>query len=111
MSLSFWVKAWDTNIPYSPLEIANNVEILKQWHQKKKDSLQFIWQAPSEGMLKWNVDGVERGKPGKDGIGGILRDCTSDYHCILSKAEGIQDSNEAEFLAIVHAIEILREKE
>lgn len=40
-------------------------------------------------MLKWNVDGVECGKLGKDGIGGILRDCISDYYCIFFKVEGI----------------------
>lgn len=65
----------------------------------------------SGGMLEWNVDGAAQGKPGRVGIGGILWDHTGDYHCVFSNPLGIRDSNEAEFIAIVFAIEISKDKE
>ena len=33
----------------------------------------FSWAPPIEGVLKFNVDGAARGKPGPSGIGGVLR--------------------------------------
>lgn len=32
-----------------------------------------IWAPPGHDVMKFNVDGVARGKPGPTGIGGVLR--------------------------------------
>lgn len=65
------------------------------------------WQQPQGDVLKWNVDGTAKGKPGRAGIGGILRNSMGAPICTFSAHIGIRDSNEAEFIAIVFAQETL----
>lgn len=62
------------------------------------------WDAPSPGMLKFNVDGAVRGKLGPAGIGGVLQDDRGVVICMSSKSIGIRDSNVAEVLAILEAL-------
>lgn len=60
---------------------------------------------------KWNVDRSAKGKSGPTGIRGVLRD---DKGCVLVKfaaSVGIRDSNEAEFIAVIYALELSLEKE
>lgn len=57
------------------------------------------------------LEGSAKGKPGPAGIWGVLRD---DKGCVLAifvASIGIRGSNEAEFLAIVKALEMSLEKE
>lgn len=83
-----------------------NIEGVSSWKSNPKPRLQSTWEPPPSKTWKWNVDGSARGKPGPTGIGGVLRD---EKGTILSKfaaGVGIRESNEAEFLAIVKALEL-----
>jgi ribonuclease HI len=62
--------------------------------------------APSSGVLKFNVDGSSKGKPGHAGMGGILRDSNGHVICVFSSYLGILDSNAAELLAICRALQV-----
>eukprot|EP00268_Persea_americana_P021089 TRINITY_DN21101_c0_g1_i1.p1 TRINITY_DN21101_c0_g1~~TRINITY_DN21101_c0_g1_i1.p1 ORF type:complete len:199 (+),score=31.91 TRINITY_DN21101_c0_g1_i1:157-753(+) len=72
-----------------------------------KERRSTFWSPPSMGMLKFNVDGAARGKPGPAGIGGVLCDDKGVILCLFSKSVGVRDSNEAEVLAILEALRIL----
>jgi len=45
------------------------------------------------------------------GIGGVLRDCNGKVKCLFSIPIGIKDSNEAEFIAVVKAVELTFSRE
>ena len=45
------------------------------------------------------------------GIGGVLRDCNGKVICLFSVSIGIKDSNEAEFIAVVKAVELTFSRE
>jgi ribonuclease HI len=62
-------------------------------------------------VLKWNVDRSSPGKPGPAGIGGVLRDHNGLLLRLFSIPVGIKDSNEAELLAVVKALELSTLKE
>ena len=47
-------------------------------------------------MLKFNVDGATRGKPGPMSIGGILRNNNGEVLFRFSKNVGVCNSNKAE---------------
>lgn len=59
-----------------------------------------------DGVLKFNVDGVTRGKLGPSGIGGVLLNCRGEVIYIFSRNVGIKDSNEAEVLPILEALNV-----
>ena len=52
------------------------------------------WSPPPHGVLKFNVDGATRGKPGPMGIGGVLRNNSGVVLFMFSKRVGVCDSNE-----------------
>lgn len=58
------------------------------------------WRSPLCGVLKFNVDGAAKGKPGLTGIVGVLRNYWGEVLYIFSKHVGIKDRNEAGVLAI-----------
>ncbi|KAL4384340.1 hypothetical protein GQ457_15G019250 [Hibiscus cannabinus] len=64
---------------------------------------------PMEGVLKFNVDGAARDKPGLVRCGGVLRDCHGRILAFFSGPIGVVDSNETELQAICHALSILIE--
>ena len=64
-------------------------------------------ESPPRGLLKFNVDGATRDKPGLAGIGGVLRNDKDEVLLLFSKSVGIRDSNEVEVLAILEALRIL----
>lgn len=64
------------------------------------------WSPPPPNVLKWNVDGSSKGKPGEAGIGGVLRDGQGVVIAMFSAHVGIKDSNEAEFMASVFPLEM-----
>lgn len=68
------------------------------------------WQAPLSKALKWNADGSYKGKPGRAGIGGVLHDDKGTMIAEFAASVGIMDSNEAELLAIVFALELLLDR-
>ncbi|XVF79235.1 hypothetical protein PTKIN_Ptkin14bG0204400 [Pterospermum kingtungense] len=62
------------------------------------------WSCPPLGYVKFNVDGASLGKPGQEGIGGILCDHQGRVLIRFSKSIGLADSNLAELLAIREAL-------
>ena len=58
------------------------------------------------GVLKFNVDGASRGKPGLAGIGGVFRNSRGEILLIFSKHVSVCDSNEAEVLAILEDLRL-----
>ncbi|KAK3211066.1 hypothetical protein Dsin_015772 [Dipteronia sinensis] len=68
---------------------------------KKRESEEWISQCVE--VLKFNIDGSARDKPGPAGIGGVLRDHKGKVCYSFSFFIGIQDSNTAELMAIEKA--------
>jgi ribonuclease HI len=62
-------------------------------------------------VLKWNADGSSLGKPGMAGVGGVLRDCNVKVICLFSIPIRIKDSNEAELIDVVKALELTSSRE
>lgn len=56
------------------------------------------------GSLKFNIDGVTRGKPGSAGIGSVLYSSKYKVLFMFSKFFSIRDSNKAEVLPILAAL-------
>ena len=77
---------------------------LKMGVAKKKDLVP--WHSPPCGVLKFNVNGVSKRKPGLASIGGVLRNHKGEVIYLFSKHGGIKDSNEAEVLAILEALRV-----
>ncbi|PWA51835.1 reverse transcriptase [Artemisia annua] len=65
---------------------------------------------PDVGSLKFNVDGVARGKPGPAGIGGLLRKNCGAVVAMFSIPIGVLDSNVVEVMAIKEACRMVTEK-
>lgn len=57
------------------------------------------------------MDGSSKDKLGPAGIGGVLRDSSGIILADFVVSVGIRDSNEAEFLAMVFALELSPERE
>ncbi|KAK2639286.1 hypothetical protein Ddye_027081 [Dipteronia dyeriana] len=66
-----------------------------------------VWRPPVKNLLKFNVNGSVRGKPGPAGIGGVLRDFTGKFLCMFSLYVAVLDSNLAELLAIEKACSLV----
>ncbi|XVF28552.1 hypothetical protein REPUB_Repub15cG0039600 [Reevesia pubescens] len=64
------------------------------------------WSPPPKGFVKFNVDGSTINKPGLAGIGGVLHDEIGVRLLVFSKAIGIEDSNEVEFITIKEAFSV-----
>ncbi|XXG59908.1 hypothetical protein AAC387_Pa04g1911 [Persea americana] len=64
------------------------------------------WSPPPIRVLKFNVDGVSKGKSKQASIGGVLRNFKGGVIIMFSKHIGICDSNEAEVLATLEALQL-----
>ncbi|KAK7268945.1 hypothetical protein RIF29_21656 [Crotalaria pallida] len=91
--------------PYGPGDIRNNIEAVRSWHLPMRHRPSIAWVQPPAPKIKWNVDGSSLGKPGPAGIGGVLRDSVGTIWCQFAASIGIEDSNIAEFMAIIFALE------
>ncbi|KAK3217752.1 hypothetical protein Dsin_011722 [Dipteronia sinensis] len=76
-------------------------------HNKSDKAKVQEWIPPAVNVLKFNVDGSARGKPGPAGIRGVLRDSSGKILCTFSSFVGHQESNMTELLAIQKAVEIV----
>lgn len=56
-----------------------------------------LWSSPPHGMLKFNVYGVARGKPGPVEVGGVLRNSNGNIFLIFSKPVGSVTSMKLRF--------------
>lgn len=110
MRLGFWLKGWDKKFPNGPGDVANNLDCVRIWKKERRQRPVLDWNPPPTNKLKWNVDGSAKGKPGEAGIGGVLRDEYGNILGMFSAYVGIRDSNEAEFMAIVFALEMSLQK-
>lgn len=63
-----------------------------------------MWVPPREDVFKFNVDGVDRGKPRLAGIGGVLDNSFGDVLAMVSKHVGTMEYNEVEVVAILQVI-------
>lgn len=111
LRLGFLIKAKFPDIPYSPGAVVTNLEAVRTWRRSRIQRPMISWYPPPEGTIKWNVDGSARGKPGEAGIGEILRDANGITLCTFFSYVGIRDANEAEFMAIVFALETTLQRE
>lgn len=57
-------------------------------------------------MLKFNVNGATKGKLGPPGVGVVLRNRNGIVLALSSKHVGCMESNEAEVVAILEALQI-----
>lgn len=81
--------------------------VLLRWCQSR-NARERVYLSPSpEGVLKWNINGFTSGKLGNAGISGILQDENRRVLCVFSSYIRVKDSNEAKFIAIIFALEIL----
>ncbi|GMJ01097.1 hypothetical protein like AT4G29090 [Hibiscus trionum] len=75
----------------------------------KKVRRGVFWQPPVMGVLKFNIDGVARGKPGPAGFGGVMRDGECRILGLFSGPLGVMDSNVAEIRAIAFSLSLVVE--
>ncbi|XVF77973.1 hypothetical protein PTKIN_Ptkin14bG0090800 [Pterospermum kingtungense] len=104
LRLSMWMKARWPHLSMSMLNVDSShysVPFSKASDMVQKSS---CWIPPSEGMVKFNVDGSSFGKPGPAGIGGVLRNHKGNELMSFSKHIGMEDSNVAEIMAIREAL-------
>ena len=73
----------------------------------RKERRSISPKPPSYGVLKFNVDGASRDKPGPAGIGGVLCNSKGDVVLMFSKHIGVCDSNEAVVLAILEGLRLI----
>eukprot|EP00268_Persea_americana_P009152 TRINITY_DN13625_c0_g1_i4.p1 TRINITY_DN13625_c0_g1~~TRINITY_DN13625_c0_g1_i4.p1 ORF type:complete len:159 (-),score=28.79 TRINITY_DN13625_c0_g1_i4:37-513(-) len=105
------------------LKIANRACARKEFADIKIDNIMHCWGRclkmggfkekmkvcrclPPYGVLKFNVDGAAKGKPGLTGIEGVLRNHKGEVIYMFSKHVGINFSNETEVLARLEALRI-----
>ena len=62
------------------------------------------WSAPSEGILKINMDGSSKENPSLVGIGGVHRDRKEDIQFMFSICKGLHTNNLMEAIAIFYAL-------
>lgn len=111
LRLGFWMKGWATDCPYSPGDLVINLDGVSSWKKVTNQRVKSKWDPPPPRSWKWNVDGSSKGKLGPAGIGGVLRDDKGRVLAKFAAHTGIRDSNEAEILAIVTALELSLETE
>lgn len=88
LKLSWWIKAWEKNFPYSSEQVIRNPCCLK-WKTTAHTSLKpqkvpINWLAPKQNILKWNVDASFHPQTSRAAIGGVLRNEKGDFLCLFS---------------------------
>lgn len=92
------------------ISLRNPVSVLiRNYHKKKKGSIEVTWEKPEIGWTKLNYDGSFKRNTGRSSIGGIIRNHNADF--VLGYAECIGKSNStiAEFAALYRGLEIVLE--
>ncbi|KAK4856094.1 hypothetical protein QYF36_014035 [Acer negundo] len=84
----WWFKNCGPGSPMSPSTMMLNLNIGCVDVVKNQRRLVTRWCPPTEGVLKFNVDGSSRGNPGPAGIGGILCNNVGDSICMFSSFLG-----------------------
>ena len=69
-----------------------------------KVRIYVLWSPPPLGMLKFNVGGAARGKPGLASIRGVLHNDKGEVLFMFFKHVGVCEPTLAEVLAILEAL-------
>ena len=97
---------------YNVLDSLISADGLVWWTNLKSVRPLIIWSSQVNQWLKWNVDGSSTRKPSDPGIDGVLRDHKGIVQCMnRSIPVGIKDSNEAEPIAVIKALELSSTRE
>ncbi|KAK9029015.1 hypothetical protein V6N11_026144 [Hibiscus sabdariffa] len=99
----WWCKAKWTFIINSADDILRSPFVLQFGKPKQIPTSRCVWECPSVGELKFNVDGVVAGAFGRAGIGGLLRNSNGKTLLMFSKSIGVIDVTSAEILALKEA--------
>ncbi|XVF82519.1 hypothetical protein PTKIN_Ptkin16aG0055800 [Pterospermum kingtungense] len=99
LRVAMWTKAKWPFIVECVYEIIRNPQLITVKTPSVKGPRSALWATPSQGCMKFIVDGAAKGKPGPAGIGGVLRDDKGMVKLVFSKPVGVMDSNLAELLA------------
>lgn len=67
-----WIKVVNMGILYNIYEMIYYFEVFNDNRNERVKRFVVIWILLFEFVLKWNIDGLLKGKLGKVGIGGIL---------------------------------------
>ncbi|XVE54848.1 hypothetical protein DITRI_Ditri03aG0115400 [Diplodiscus trichospermus] len=100
LRIAMWVKANWPDIGMCHMDIARCLKNVSPPVKPVKVRHLLNWCNSPQRVLKFNVDGSSRGKPGPTGIGGVMRDHSGCVKIRFSKSIGVVDSNLAELLAI-----------
>jgi len=107
-----WLIAIFSIFSYNVLDSLISVDGLVWWTNFKSVRPLIIWSSRANQRLKWNVDGSSTRKPSDPGIEGVLRDYKGIVRCMYrSTLVGIKDSNEAEPIAVIKALELSSTRE
>ena len=84
-------------------------DIISNWEAclscgRRKIRRVIAWISPPVGVMKFNVLGASRGKPGPAGLLGVLCNCKDDILLFFSKTVGINESNEVGVSALLEAL-------
>lgn len=91
-------------------------QILKEFQLKltvKKGRLphKIVWEKPSEGWLKLNIDGFCRGNRDHVGVGGIIRYSNDNLKAAFSKNFEIGMNNGTKLQTLISGIRLCKEME
>ena len=104
--VALWAKSIDDHCVYiGNYDFARNAECIQGNLVPQRNRILTGWKEPWLGSLRWNIDSA-LGKPGRAGIGGVLRNQDEQFLSIFSCLVEIKDSNEAEVIAVRKAMEI-----
>ena len=106
LRITAWYKAKWPDCVDSLTDIVRFPYLIKAPMKNKYGRIPIIWKAPPSDIMKFNVDGSSKGKPGPAGIGGVLRDNSATIKIVFSKAVGVVESNAAELLAVREVLRI-----
>ncbi|XVE80900.1 hypothetical protein DITRI_Ditri15bG0018300 [Diplodiscus trichospermus] len=106
MRLAIWGMAKWLMVKESVLDVIRFPNIVHVLVVNNHGRSVSCWICPSDGVLKFNVDGSAIRQTGLAGIGGILRDHWSSVKGVFSKSIGVADSNLVEIIAIKEALSL-----
>ncbi|XVF62081.1 hypothetical protein PTKIN_Ptkin08bG0188600 [Pterospermum kingtungense] len=102
--LAIWAKAKWPHLQLTVMDFIISPNTISMPSNVTAPRLEAIWVELLVGTIKFNVDRSAIGKPGPAGIGGVLRNHSGDELIRFSKAVGVVESNEVEYLAIREAL-------
>lgn len=97
--LSMWLLAGKSVKGLKPSDVSVSWEGCLSGGTRKSKPI-VSWCPLQHEVMKIDVDGASRDKPGPVGIGGVLRNHSGISSLVFTKPVGVRDSNDAELLSI-----------